>query len=1260
MTGEETQEEAVYMDTGTGTDTDAGTDAGADADLSRAIAVVGMACRYPGAADVGAFWDMLRGGVEGITRFDVEDLVAQGADPDLVRRPEFVPVKGVLEGSRNFDWQFFRYNRADAGHIDPQQRVFLECASTAIDDAGIDPGRFPGRIGVYAGSDRTLLDSADDMSPLVRVVSHEKDFVATRVSYKLGLRGPAVTVQTACSTSLTAIHMAAQALRGGECDAALAGGVAVSPPGEWGYVHEQGSILSPDGHCRPFDAKAAGTIPSEGVGVVVLKRLGDALRDGDRIAAVIRGSALNNDGSDKLGFTAPSIPGQSEVIRYAHQVSEVSPQEIHYVECHGTATPMGDPVEVAALAEAFGPGADDATTWLGAVKSNIGHTSAAAGVAGFIKTVLMLEHRELVPTLHFTSPNPLLDLDDSPFQVCTETRPWPAGGTPTAAVSAFGVGGTNAHVVLQAAPVRERPQAAAGPRVLTLSAASPEALGRLREDVAGRLEAADAPALDEAVRTLADRRGFRHRQAFVVQDRAQAAQLLRDAPRPTAPGALSQVAFLFPGHGVLRHAAGAAAHRLLPEFRAHFDEIGAFVRDTYAVDLSPVVTGSEVPAGWYEDWAHQQVGLFALGYALGRQLHEWGLKPAALFGNSVGEYAAAALAGVWSPTDAAALVYERAQGLRATEPGRMLAVNAPLDEVARRVPLDGRVAVSMVSRGGVVLSGPAREMAELLEGDALGGLDLRPLNVDRAAHCDIQAPVADRLTQLIGATHTQLPALRLVSNVTGDWADPAAVCGPEYWAAQVRRPVQLDDGMKTLLGSDCDTFIELGPGSTMLGALRFRGEWDPAYASVPMLGRPEDGDRGLLRALGTLWERGLDVVEEAFAEPGERPLRCSLPGHPFAARDPQAHTPRPVQEAARGGSADGGHAPLRTQVEQLWCRALGVPSASPADDFFALGGESLMVLNLVTQLREKAAVAVSAAEFLREATFGHLLELAEQQYAAGPATAAGSGPGSAAGPGGSVVLREGTGRPLFLVADAAESSLSYRALAAHLDTPRPVHGLEPRIANSSRMPVEDIAAHHVAAMQRAQPAGPYTVGGWSFGAVVAHEMALQLTARGESVDLLVCLDAYVPGRAGRTIGSDPGFVLGHLRLMASAALGLGQVGAQARRNPALRGLLADKFRVLARYRPRPVDCPAVVLKVEVDRREAELLRRSVSGLYTGAVTVRPVGGDHWSMLREPYVEELAARLVEALPEDGATADGASADGATADGATANGARHDAR
>ncbi|MGH3758444.1 type I polyketide synthase [Actinophytocola sp.] len=1184
------------------------------AEPANAIAVVGMACRFPGAADVREFWQLLRDGVEGITHFEPDDLIARGMDPELVRRPEFVPAKGYLPGSRDFDWQFFKYNRADAAIIDPQQRVFLECASTAFDDAGFDPGRFGGRIGVYAGSDRTPLDSAEELSPLVRVVSHEKDFVATRVAYKLGLRGPAVTVQTACSTSLTAIHMAVQALIGGECDAALAGGVAVSPKGEWGYFHEPGSVLSPDGHCRTFDAEAGGTIPSEGVGVVVLKRLEDAMREGDRVLAVVRGSALNNDGSDKLGFTAPSITGQSEVIRHAQKVSGVDPADVDYVECHGTATPMGDPVEVAALADAFGFIPEDrGPIWLGAVKSNLGHTSAAAGVAGFIKTVLMLDHHKLVPTLHFTRPNPLLELDSLPFEVSVRTQPWPEHGTPTAAVSAFGVGGTNAHVILQAAPERERPDVEPGDRVLMLSAATPDALGQLRENLADRLAADETLTLPEVARTLLDRRRYTCRQTVVAADRAEAAEALRAAPA-SATKSLGKVAFLFPGHGVIGHPAGAPAYQLLPAFRAAFDEVNDFLRGEYDLDLTPLVTPN-TPREWFDDFVRHQVCLFALPYALGRQLGAWGIEPAALVGNSVGEYAAAALAGMWSLADAAALVHERARAILAIEPGRMVAVAAPLDEVARRVDLGGEVAVSAISRGGVVLSGTLAAVEELLAGAALDGLDTRVLNVERAGHCALLAPAGDRLTELITATPAHAPQRPMVLNTTGGWADPAAITGPEYWAEQVCLPVLLDDCMRTLLDSDCRTFLELGAGSSMLGVLRLRDEWDANRSGIPLLGRAEDGDRGLLRALGTLWEHGVDTLEETLAPADERLVHVSLPGHPFAARDPEADD----EPVATAGAAH--RDPVHALLDRLWCGALGVSTAAREDHFLELGGESLMALQLMRQVRDKLGVVVPAAEFMRLPTFGNLLDLVDQRRDDDePATQLGA-----------VVLREGIGRPLFLVADAAESSLSYLELAGHLDGARPVYGLEPR-GTGSRKSIEDSAAQHLEVLVRLQPAGPYTLGGWSFGAVVAHEMAAQLIARGERVDLLVCLDAYVPGRPGRWIGADPGFVSGHLRLMASSVLGFGEVGVQAKRNSALPRLLLDKFLVLSRYRPRPVDCRALVLKVAVSPREAEELGRAIETFYTGGVTVRPVGGDHWSMLRTPHAEELAAELLGALPE----------------------------
>nr|BFE52213.1 hypothetical protein GCM10017745_56400 [Saccharothrix mutabilis subsp. capreolus] len=1185
-----------------------------------AVAVVGMACRLPGANDVGQFWRLLRDGVEGITRFDVEDLVRnRGADPADVRQPNFVPAKGVMADSADFDWSFFGYSRAEAAGIDPQQRVFLQTAMSALDDAGLDPTRFDGWIGVYAGADRTHSGTGVELSPLARLIGLEKDHVATRVAYKLGLRGPAVTVQTSCSTSLVAIHMAVQSLISRECDAALAGGVAVSPKGEWGYWHEPGGPLSADGHCRPFDASATGTVPSEGVGVVVLKRLEDALADGDRIAAVVLGSALNNDGAEKMGYTTPSIPGQRDVIRYAQKLAGVDAADIDYVEAHGTATPIGDPVEVQALTEAFRMSTDETGfCLLGGVKGNLGHTSAAAGVASFIKTVLMLEHGEVVPSLHFESPNPLLDLAGTPFRVCTEHGPWPDRGTRIAAVSSFGVGGTNAHVVLRQAPERQPARPKPGGTVLPLSAATPEALARLRADLAEAVRT--EPDLHAVARTFAERRQHKHRQAIAVYGPAQASEALAAAGDPGEPRPLGKVAFLFPGHGTLRYNAGAPAYRLLPGFRRWFDEIRDAVRERCGVDLTPVVAATDGGPEWFEEGANQQLGLFALGYALGRQLMDWGITPVGMFGNSIGEFAPAALAGVWSPGDAAALVHERAQAVwRAAPPGRMVAVNGTAEEVLRRIGPGSAVEVSVISRGGVVLSGPMSDVDELIAREALAGLDLRMLAVDRPGHCAAMRPAAEILRRVVAGTEAKPAVLPLVSNSTGTWADPDAVAGPDYWAHQLARPVLLDAGVETLLDAGVDTFLELGPGATMLGTVRWNSRWDGAKTGVPLLGRAEDGELGLLRALGVLWERGVDVLgETVFA--GDKPVRRSLPPHPFLGTDPNADQPAPVVLKAKARPTPVLGDSVRPVLERLWTTALGQPPASDADHFYGLGGESLIALNMMSRLREEAGISLSLAEFSREPTFGRLVELAERDR---PRTVAAPLPVRA------VRLREGAGRPLFLAADAAGTALSYQALADALATDRPVYGLEPD-AGGHRS-VEKSAAQHVDALLAVQPEGPYTLGGWSFGAVVAHEMARVLLARGFEVDVLLCLDAFVPGRVGVPIGLDPEFLYSHVWIQAAGALNIGEIGRQVRRNPALRRLFLDKARVLATYRPRPVDCPAVVFKVDADARGAARLASRLTPLYGGGVRVRPVPGNHWSVLTEPHVHRLAQELLTTLP-----------------------------
>ncbi|WP_181776233.1 type I polyketide synthase [Amycolatopsis pittospori] len=1177
------------------------------------IAVIGMACRYPGAPDLGRFWSLLRGGAEGISRLDPEDILAGGGDPDLVRRPEFVPAMGLLTGTRGFDWTYFGYSRAEAASIDPQQRVFLECVVAALDDAAVDPARFPGWIGVYGGADQVTAEPDGELGELARYIGLGPDFLATRVAYKLGLRGPAVTVQTACSTSLTAVHMAAASLRGDECDLALAGGVAVIGDGERGYLHEPGGILSPDGHCRTFDEQAGGTVPSEGVGVVVLKRLADARRDGDRVLAVIRGSAINNDGAEKMGYTAPSVEGQSELIRYAQQLAGVDPRDIGYLEAHGTGTRIGDPIEVQALTDVF-QAETDAVGWcrLGAVKSNLGHTGSAAGVAGLIKAVLMLRYRELVPSVHFSRPNPLLELDSTPFVVSTRTEPWTGREGRLAGVSSFGVGGTNAHVILEEAPTKTASPVRGGRRVLTLSAAAPEALGRMRANLAEHLRTTPDLNLPEVAATLASRRVYQHRQTVVADDTAEAAALLA-APGASVPGTLDKVAFVFPGHGLLTHPAGAAAHRLLPGFRDGFDEIRDLVRERHGLDLSPIVAEDADPA-WFSQLVPHQVGLFAVGYALGKQLFELGIRPSAMLGNSIGEYAPAALAGVWALPDAVDLVHLRASAMLATRPGRMAAVGADADDLANRLVRDGFGELSPAVRGPgrVVVSGPEAEMTRLLDGDTLAGLDVRILDIPRAFHSTLMNPAADKLAEAVAAAPNSVPRIRLVSNTSGDWADPESLRGPEYWAGQLRSPVLLEACAGTLLASDCDTFLELGPGTSMLATLRRHAGWKPGHVTVPLLGRAEDGERGVLRALGSLWERGADAVTGLLEKSGHP---VSLPTYPFSDEAPELAAARRRPAPAKSTM----DRPGESTVEQLWCAALGVPSVDAADDFYAFGGESLMAVNLMSKIRERTGASVPVAEFDEEATFGRLSRLvAERTTDSGPRHAV------------DVVTfhEDGPGRPLMLIADSAGSALSYRALAEELAGSRPVYGLE--IAVTQEKSIDTIATHYVDAVLRTQPSGPYVLGGWSFGAVLAHEVARQLIRRGHDVDTVIGLDGFVQGRRDLPMAVHPDFLLSHGRTLVDAAFGFGVVGREVRRNPALRTQLLGKARALVPYRPPFVPARALVFRAGSDRRGAARLRARLAPLYGGGVQVLTTPGDHWSLLTQPHVGALARELHGAL------------------------------
>jgi acyl transferase domain-containing protein/thioesterase domain-containing protein/acyl carrier protein len=852
-----------------------------------AIAITGMACRYPGADDVAGFWENLRAGRDTLRRFSRDELIAAGLSAQTVDRDDFVPVHGVTRDGDRFDWAFFGYSRGEAASIDPQQRIFLECASAALDRASIDPARFPGWIGVYAGCDLAISPEAgrddDELAP--SLMGYEKDFLASRAAYKLGLKGPAVTVQSACSTSLVAVHTACRSLLQHECDAALAGGVSLRLPQVTGYLYREGHTLSRDGRCRPFDRDATGTVPSSGAGIVVLKRLPDAMAAGDDIVAVILASAINNDGAEKIGFTAPSVSGQRDVIRLAYALAGVDPADIGHIEAHGTGTLVGDPVEVAALTDAF----HDSTARvgycaLGSVKSNIGHAGSAAGVAGLIKSALMLRHRELVPTVHFEHANPGLDLENSPFRVLTRPEPWDSAGPLLAGVSSFGFGGTNAHVVLEGPPGGPgRETGGRGPTVLCLSAATPRALRRMRTDLAAELQAGQPPALADVAWTLAaGRRRFPYRAAWCVQDRDQAIGLLSGNSEPARVENDLSVGFLFPGQGTLKPGTGRAARELLPAFRESFAGIAAITRERYGIDLDVIMRPDADPA-WFLDTEHQQLGLFALGYALAMQLREWHVTPRGMLGNSIGEYVAAAVACVWDLGDAISVVRERGRAMRATRPGRMVALAMPAADAAALLTSGDRdaVAVAVEEPQRVVLAGDPARITAIFDEQARRGNQARLLDTRHAFHSPFMREAAGALRDAVSAVRHRPPSLPFVSNVTGDWVTDDLPGSPGYWTGHLTGTVRLEPGISTLLDAGCSVFVELGPGGSMAAALRRHRRWDGSRAAIPLLGAsPEAEVLCLLDAAGKLWERGLDAAAETCLS-GSGRRRTPLPPHRF-------------------------------------------------------------------------------------------------------------------------------------------------------------------------------------------------------------------------------------------------------------------------------------------------------------------------------------------------------------------------------------------
>ncbi|MCP5053644.1 MAG: amino acid adenylation domain-containing protein, partial [bacterium] len=988
------------------------------------VAVVGMAGRFPGARNIRQFWDNLLEGRETISFLSETEARAVGAGPALLRDPDFVRAKGRLENSDTFDSSFFGYTHSEAETMDPQLRIFHECVWEALEDAGYDPNAYPGEIGLFAGASQNLYRQ---MSPVIEMIRggntgnlyfqqwqaslySDKDYLNSLISYKLNLRGPVVTIHTACSTSLVAIDMACESLTAGKCQLALAGGVNVTQQDEAGHQYREGMVASPDGHCRAFDSNANGTVGGNGAGVVVLKPLANALTEGDSIHAVIKGSALNNDGAGRVGFTAPGIEGQAGAIRKALQRAGIEAESISYVETHGTATHMGDPIEIEALKKAFNSTRKGFCA-IGSVKTNIGHLDSASGAAGFIKTVMALKHRVIPPSLHYQNPNPAIDFENSPFRVNTRTMEWKsATGSPLrAGVSSFGIGGTNAHVILEEPPL---PMGGAGGgnfhHLFILSAKTPTALDRITLNLAEHLTQNPGLDISNVSYTLkVGRQPFRHRRMLVCRNRDEAIEALSSGnPRNlfTHPSPKTQppIIFMFPGLGSQYTGMGLGLYRSVPFFRREMDRCFKILES---------LTGQKVKEILYpgnEERKQPQLTqplIFSLQYALAKLLIHWGITPDAMTGYSFSEYTAACISGVLSLQDALKLVYTRIRLMCKLPGGAMVSVPLEAGQLAPLLAKETNQELCLAIDNGpsCVVSGPeaaVQSLEQQLRNEKL--LSMR-VNTPHAAHSPLMEPVADAFETEVRKVSFKEPQIPYTSNVTGQWITPGEVKDAVYWRRHLTSRVRFADGIRLLVQRPGALFIEIGPGRDLTLLVDRYLDKDSGQRAVDLVRTPQSDKPDyhfLLTRLGRLWIYGAVIDWETWhREEGKAlgPHRIPLPAYPFEGQrypsvslnletsvplaPPQPEpaptvvsvtpsagpTPAPPADPANAALysrpvIDTPYRPPETPTQQklaaLWQQFFKLSEVGIDDDFFDLGGDSLKAALLISMIHQQLKVSI--------------------------------------------------------------------------------------------------------------------------------------------------------------------------------------------------------------------------------------------------------------------------------------------------------------
>ncbi|UZN55201.1 type I polyketide synthase [Bacillus paralicheniformis] len=1011
------------------------------------IAIIGMAGRFPGANNIDEYWSNLSEGIESIAHLTKEDLLKNGLTREEVENPNFVGAGGILKDYDKFDAAFFGYSPREAETMDPQQRIFLECAWEALENSGMNSDENTDRIGVFGGttintyllnnlmSHRNKLEILGDQQTMI---GNDKDYAVSRVAYKLNLKGPSVTVQGACATSLLAVHLAAQSLLNGECDVALAGGASVRVPMEQGYIYQSGGTSSEDGHCRAFDENATGSVPGSGVGVVVLKRLEDAIADGDCIDAVIKGTALTNDGSEKAGFTAPSVDGQARAIAECIGMSGVNPASITYVEAHGTGTSLGDPIEVAALTKAFRlKTTNKQFCGIGSVKTNIGHLDAAAGIAGLIKIVLSLKNKKLPASLNFQKPSSEIDFKNSPFYVNDKLTDWKSDQHQKrrAGINSIGMGGTNIFVVVEEAPDQEinYPSSKDPAYVLTLSAKTPNALASMRKNLKEYLMKNQHFNVRNVEYTLqTGRKLFNQRTALVCSDIQDAIGHLNndDSPKLISGTVKSQksVALLFPGQGAQYIGMAKELYEHLPIFKVIVDECSSYLEPLLGLDfktiLYPEQENRDTKSMLNQTRITQPV-LFVIEYALAKVLEQLNVKPKVMIGHSIGEYVVACLAGVFSLEDGLRMVAKRGELIQKLSPGMMLSIGASSQEVESLLE-EGLSIAAVNASNQTVIAGSVAAVKNLEDILTEQGISYQRLHTSHAFHSEMMDPVLETYEKFLQSFVLSAPKTPFISNLTGEFITDAQATDPNYWAQHIRKPVLFQKGVKNLLEIDDLILMECGPGHTLSSLTKMQMDWGVSSNFIFGLMKHPRSDRAdyyvLMESLAKLWVMGVDIKWEKLKGEG-RPQRVHLPPYPFdrkrfwieAIREKRLDSNGPSNQIKKatldiehhtgmlsqvGATKEEQQAPLKSEhydrppllteyiplqteteknVGEIWEDFLGIKGIGAEDNFFELGGHSLLATQMVSKIRNQYQIDLTMTKLFEVPTIAGLASLIDEE-----------------------------------------------------------------------------------------------------------------------------------------------------------------------------------------------------------------------------------------------------------------------------------------